>query len=91
MEEGTSFPCTEFLGTKEIQSASIDSEGKMMDGYLTRSQRIVCVIPTLNEAPTIGEVIKGALNYADRIVVVDGNSGDNTVPIAQKSGAEILA
>ncbi len=50
----------------------------------------VCLIPTLNESPTIREVISKAYGLTDLTVVVDGNSSDNTITIAKDSGAEIL-
>lgn len=52
----------------------------------------VCIlIPTLNEALTIGEIIQDfrELGYS-HILVIDGNSTDDTVKVAQKSGAEVL-
>jgi dolichol-phosphate hexosyltransferase len=51
----------------------------------------VCIlVPTLNEAPTIGNVVKEfkALGY-NHILVVDGKSSDNTVKIARESGATV--
>jgi len=51
----------------------------------------VCVlIPTLNEGPTIGGVIKEfkTLGY-NHILVMDGKSTDNTVKIARESGANV--
>ncbi len=50
----------------------------------------VCLIPTLNESPTIREVIIRAYGFTDLTVVVDGNSSDDTINIAKNSGAEIL-
>lgn len=52
--------------------------------------RVVCIIPTLNECSTIGTVILHAKQRAHRVVVVDGNSQDNTVEEALKAGAEVL-
>ncbi len=51
----------------------------------------VCVlIPTLNEAPTVGEVIQEFREVGyPHILVIDGNSTDGTVSIAQKEGAEV--
>lgn len=52
----------------------------------------VCVvIPTLNEAPTIGAVIDGfhAHNLED-VVVIDGHSTDDTRRIARDHGAAVL-
>jgi len=51
----------------------------------------VCIlIPTLNEAPTIGGVVKEfkALGY-NHILVIDGKSTDNTVKIAREAGANV--
>jgi dolichol-phosphate hexosyltransferase len=51
----------------------------------------VCIlIPTLNEGPTIGNVIKEfrALGY-NHILVVDGKSTDNTVKNAREAGANV--
>ncbi|MCJ7634829.1 glycosyltransferase family 2 protein [Candidatus Bathyarchaeota archaeon] len=50
----------------------------------------VCLIPTLNESPTIREVISKAHGLTDLTVVVDGNSSDDTVAVARDSGAEVL-
>lgn len=57
---------------------------------IDRSQ--VCIfIPTLNEEPTIGELISRfrEQGYAD-IFVMDGNSTDRTAAIAKDAGAEVV-
>lgn len=51
----------------------------------------VCIlIPTLNEAPTIGNVVKEfkALGY-NHILVIDGKSTDNSVKFAREAGANV--
>jgi len=55
---------------------------------------ISCVIPTLNEASTVGDIITTTrrelmetLPLLDEIIVMDGDSDDNTVHCAQESGA----
>jgi len=51
----------------------------------------VCIlIPTLNEAPTIGGLVQAfhELGYG-RILVMDGNSTDGTAGLAEKAGAEV--
>ena len=51
----------------------------------------VCIlIPTLNEAPTIGNVVREfkALGY-NHILVIDGKSTDNTVKFAREAGANV--
>jgi len=51
----------------------------------------VCIlIPTLNEAPTIGAVVREfkGLGY-NHILVVDGKSTDNTVKNAREAGANV--
>ncbi|HXX56032.1 MAG TPA: S-layer glycoprotein N-glycosyltransferase AglJ [Methanoregula sp.] len=51
----------------------------------------VCIlIPTLNEGPTIGGVIREfkALGY-NHILVIDGKSTDNTVKVARECGATV--
>ncbi|AGB02375.1 S-layer glycoprotein N-glycosyltransferase AglJ [Methanoregula formicica] len=51
----------------------------------------VCIlIPTLNEGPTIGGVVREfkALGY-NHILVMDGRSTDNTVKVAREAGANV--
>jgi glycosyltransferase involved in cell wall biosynthesis len=57
---------------------------------LLSGKRIVCLIPTLNEAPTVGEVIQKAKDHVDRVIVVDGHSSDDTSLVARKLGVEVL-
>lgn len=51
----------------------------------------VCIfIPTLNEAPTIGELVKGFRERGfSHILVMDGNSTDGTPDIARAAGAVV--
>ena len=53
---------------------------------------VAVIIPTFNEAESIGAVV-GALprTVVDRIIVADGASTDGTAERAQASGAEVVA
>lgn len=48
------------------------------------------VIPARNEAATIGQVVKGALAYVDRVIVVDDDSTDETGSQATLAGATVI-
>ncbi|OAQ54712.1 glycosyl transferase [Natrinema mahii] len=52
----------------------------------------VCIlIPTLNEAATIGDVIEGFYDEGyTNVVVIDGDSSDETREIARDRGAEVI-
>lgn len=52
--------------------------------------KVVYVIPTLNESATVGDVVKNAKRFAHRVVVVDGHSDDGTAEMAQKAGADVI-
>lgn len=52
----------------------------------------VCIlIPTLNEAPTVGDLIREFKTLGfNNILVVDGNSTDGTPDIARSAGGDVL-
>lgn len=50
---------------------------------------LAIVIPALNEAATIGEVVEG-LAGSGRVIVVDDGSSDGTGTIAGRAGAEVV-
>jgi glycosyltransferase (TIGR04182 family) len=52
----------------------------------------VCVlIPTLDEAETIGDVLEGFVEQGfEHLLVVDGGSTDGTVEIAEENGASVV-
>jgi len=53
--------------------------------------RVCILIPTLNEAPTIGAVVTEFIELGfSHIIVIDGHSRDSTREIASKAGAEIV-
>jgi len=51
---------------------------------------VTVVIPTLNEAETIVDVVERVRNYTSDILVVDGHSPDGTAEIARSLGARIV-
>lgn len=50
---------------------------------------LTVVIPTLNEASRIGDLL-ATLHWADEVVVVDGGSSDTTVRVAANHGATVM-
>lgn len=69
----------------------------MLDGILTPSASmparilpISVVIPTLNEAPRLEAAIE-SVTWADEVLVADGGSSDDTVAVAERAGARVIA
>jgi glycosyltransferase involved in cell wall biosynthesis len=55
------------------------------------SQRVVLVIPTLNEEQSIAEVVRNIpRQVVSRIIVTDGGSGDATAARAKAAGADVI-
>ncbi len=71
---------------------SDERRGPSANGVDDISPDEVCVlIPTLNEAATIGEVIDGFRDQGyTNVLVVDGDSDDDTREIARDRGARVL-
>lgn len=57
---------------------------------MLHGKKISVVIPTLNEAKGIKTTIDVIPKFVDEIVVVDGNSSDNTREIAAECGAKVI-
>lgn len=53
--------------------------------------KLSVVIITLNEERNIGRCIQSVKNIADEILLVDSHSTDDTVAIAEKEGAKVIA
>ena len=65
--------------------------GKQVHKYLTelRNFSIVSVFITKNEADNLPRLMKSLEGFADRVVIVDTGSTDNTVELAKELGAEV--
>ena len=57
---------------------------------MPEASKIFCVIPAFNEEKTITEVVRGAAERVDRVVVVDDGSSDRTYDLAAAAGAAVL-
>ncbi len=53
-------------------------------------QKILAVIPCLNEGQFIKDIVTRARKYADRVIVIDDGSTDNTAEAAEKAGARVI-
>jgi dolichol-phosphate hexosyltransferase len=69
------------------------SKGKVIQMKIGRhdlNDYVTIIIPALNEAQTITDVINKAKVYSNSIIVIDGNSTDGTAEIARSAGAKIV-
>jgi glycosyltransferase involved in cell wall biosynthesis len=71
-------------------SAALDSPRHLVGS--PAAGKVAVVIPTLNEAESIGAVIAALpRQVVDQIIVADGGSTDGTPAIARGAGAEVVA
>jgi len=52
--------------------------------------KIIAVIPCFNEENFIGDIVTRARIYADKVIVIDDGSTDNTSEVAKAAGAEVI-
>jgi len=58
---------------------------------MSEYEDVCALVPTRNEAATIADVIDGLYEVGvGHVLVVDGNSGDDTSQIAEEHGAEVV-
>ena len=57
---------------------------------MSKSNSLSVVLATYNEAENIERCLKAVKDLADEIIVVDGESTDDTVKIAKKCGAKVI-
>ena len=57
---------------------------------ITRESQLSVVIPAFNEAETIGSIVKGAMVFADEVLVIDDGSSDSTAHVAKAAGAKVI-
>jgi glycosyltransferase involved in cell wall biosynthesis len=53
--------------------------------------KTIAVIPCLNEANFIGNVVGSSVEFVDKVIVVNDGSKDDTVRVAQSAGAEVVS
>jgi len=79
---------SELLLSKNAQLISKREEN--LDIKETSPKNITVVLPTYNEEVSIGSAVIRAKKYADRVIVLDNASVDNTADVAELAGAEIV-
>jgi len=53
--------------------------------------KIIAVIPCLNEAAFIGDIVAKAREHVDKVFVIDDGSSDRTADVARSAGAEVIS
>lgn len=61
-----------------------------MNSKSVYAMKLVC-IPAYNEEKAIGDIVKRSLAHAEKVIVCDDGSTDNTANIAKQSGATVIS
>jgi glycosyltransferase involved in cell wall biosynthesis len=77
--------------TETTPDLSASAPPAQAHGARKHSCGVAVVIPTFNEAQSIGAVVAGLPRaIVDRVIVADGGSADGTAEVARRAGAEVI-
>jgi len=84
------------MAATETHSIGLDprlrGNERMRDGANAAKRSVAVIIPTFNEAESIGAVVAGLpRDVVNRVIVVDGGSNDGTRERAKDAGGEVIA
>ena len=87
---------TEHVQTWLDERASTADDWQLQDLLARKNQTVAVVLPALNEAATVGQIVQtihdelfGTL--VDDLVVLDSGSTDDTAAVAKAHGARVVA
>lgn len=75
---------------KAAQEKHAKQHKPLAHNLINRDIAITVVVPAYNESRFIGSTVLKALEYANRVIVVDDGSSDNTAEIAEAAGAFVV-
>jgi len=80
---------------RTYEASDFSLPGMLKSYKKQRNVKIAVILPTLNEAETVGTVIKMALEVkdagiVDEVILIDSDSTDNTVEIAKTYGIPVF-
>jgi len=79
------------FGTGSFDASLINRENERYGYSQSQSSEVTVIIPTLNEEKSIAGVIEELKRIGfSKILIVDGNSKDETVAIAEKLGVDVI-
>lgn len=83
-------PTSVAAGLERIDRAGADAAPTAAAGPASRGATVMIGIPAYNEADSVGDVVRAAVDRADRVVVVDDGSADGTADRAYEAGASVI-
>jgi glycosyltransferase involved in cell wall biosynthesis len=69
---------------------AVEAVPQLQSGTGAGQVSTLVAVPAYNEATTIGDVVAGALEHEDHVLVIDDGSTDGTVEQARTAGATVL-
>jgi glycosyltransferase involved in cell wall biosynthesis len=69
---------------------TVEAVPQLQSGAGAGQVSTLVAIPAYNEAATVGDVVAGALEHEDHVLVIDDGSTDGTVEQARAAGAMVL-
>ena len=58
---------------------------------MVEKEEVTVLVPTYNEEPTVGDVVRGFLEQGyDDVLVIDGGGDDETQSVAEEAGARVV-
>ncbi|MGW4231443.1 glycosyltransferase family 2 protein [Streptomyces sp. NPDC004980] len=86
----TVLPSSNRSATEETEAVRMESEYRPISSHLAIAPPVSVVIPAMNEAENLPYVFKTLPDWIHEVVLVDGNSTDDTVRVARELRPDVV-